>query len=258
MQDFTLTTYKKLLQELLSNGYSFQTFQDFIQQPEDKTLILRHDVDRKPENALVSAKIEKEASIKAGYYFRIVKESYDENIIRQIAEMGHEIGYHYEDLSLCKGDYERAIRHFEINLEKFRKIYPVKIICMHGSPLSKWDNRDLWKKYDYRNFGIIAEPYFDIDFSDVLYLTDTGRRWNGSYLSVRDKIEGKGQNAFDSLKFRSTMDIIEAAENGLLPDRIMINTHPQRWDDRFVPWARELIWQNIKNVVKKGIVKLQL
>jgi acyl-coenzyme A thioesterase PaaI-like protein len=31
MQDFTLTTYKKLLQELLANGYSFQTLQDFIQ-----------------------------------------------------------------------------------------------------------------------------------------------------------------------------------------------------------------------------------
>ena len=61
MKDFTLTTYKKLLQELLANGYSFQTLQDFIQRAEDKTVILRHDVDRKPDNALVIAKIEKEA-----------------------------------------------------------------------------------------------------------------------------------------------------------------------------------------------------
>jgi len=43
MQDFTLTTYKKVLQALLINSYSFQTLQDFIQQPEDKTVILRHD-----------------------------------------------------------------------------------------------------------------------------------------------------------------------------------------------------------------------
>ncbi len=92
MRDFTLTTYKKLLQELLANDYSFQTLQDFIQQAEDKTVILRHDVDRLPGNALVIAKIEREAGIKASYYFRIVKESYDEDIIRQIAEMGHEIG----------------------------------------------------------------------------------------------------------------------------------------------------------------------
>ena len=34
MQDFTLTAYKKLLHELLANGYSFQTLQDFIQHPE--------------------------------------------------------------------------------------------------------------------------------------------------------------------------------------------------------------------------------
>jgi len=99
MQDFTLTTYKNLLQDLFTNGYSIQTLQDFIQQPEDKIVILRHDVDRKPENAFVIAKIEKEAGIKASYYFRIVKENYDENIIKQIAEMGHEIGYHYENLS---------------------------------------------------------------------------------------------------------------------------------------------------------------
>ena len=75
MQDFTLTTYKKLLQALLANGYSFQTLQDFIQQPEKKTVILRHDVDRLPGNALVIAQIEKEAGIRASYYFRIVKQS---------------------------------------------------------------------------------------------------------------------------------------------------------------------------------------
>lgn len=255
MRDFTLKIYKKLPQELLANSYSFQTLQDFIKRPQDKTIILRHDVDRKPKNALIIAKIEKRARIKASYYFRIVKESYDKNIIRQIADMGHEIGYHYEDLSLCKGDYEAAIRHFEINLGKFRKIYPVKTICMHGSPLSKWDNRDLWKKYDYRDFGIIAEPYFDIDFNDVFYLTDTGRRWDGSDVSVRDKVAIKGQNAFDNLKFRSTMDIINAAQKGLLPDRIMINTHPQRWDDFGIAWCWELISQNMKNVIKRLIVK---
>ena len=99
MQDFTLITYRKLLYNLYANGYSFQTLHDYTQQTEAKFVILRHDVDRFPKNALLIAKIEKEASIKASYYFRIVKESYDENIIRQIANMGHEIGYHYENLS---------------------------------------------------------------------------------------------------------------------------------------------------------------
>ena len=76
MQDFTLKTYEEFLKVLLPNGYSFQTLQDFIQNPEAKTVILRHDVDRKAGNALVIASIEENAGIRASYYFRIVEVSW--------------------------------------------------------------------------------------------------------------------------------------------------------------------------------------
>ena len=129
-------------------------------------------------------------------------------------------------------------------------ISPVKTICMHGSPISKWDNRDLWKKYNYRDFGIIAEPYFDVDFDEVLYLTDTGRSWNKSASSVRDKVNSK----FD-IKIKDTNHLMEKIQNNELPDKIMLNTHPQRWTDNPVEWTKELVWQNVKNVVKKVIVR---
>jgi len=32
------------------------------------------------------------------------------------------------------------------------------------------------------------EPYFDVDFKEVLYLTDTGRRWDGDAFNIRDKV----------------------------------------------------------------------
>ena len=57
--DFTLTTYSRLLKALQNSGYSFQTFLDFIQNPKSKTVILRHDVDRLPGNALKMARLEK-------------------------------------------------------------------------------------------------------------------------------------------------------------------------------------------------------
>ncbi len=57
-----------------------------------------------------------------------------------------------------------------------------------------------------------------------------------------------------NLKIRKMWDIIEAFERGLLPDKIMINTHPQRWTDDYVPWVKELLWQNFKNVIKKWMV----
>ena len=85
--------------------------------------------------------------------------------------------------------FELAICDFRLNLEKLRELCLVKTICMHGSPLSKLDNRDLWKRYSYRDFGIIGEPYVDVDFKEVLYLTDTGRRWDGDAFNMRDKVE---------------------------------------------------------------------
>ena len=52
-----------------------------------------------PENSLKTAIIEHELGIVGTYYFRNGPESYDEKIIKQIAELGHEVGYHYENLS---------------------------------------------------------------------------------------------------------------------------------------------------------------
>ena len=283
--DFTLSSYKQLILTLQDQGYLFKTFEGFIQNPNEKALILRHDVDRLPENALTMARIEKDAGVKASYYFRTVPESFKPEIIKEIADLGHEIGYHYENFSAVHSRqyfrklkiknsklridvYSEAIRDFEWNLEKLRKLYPVKTICMHGSPLSRYDNKKLWEKYDYRDYGIIAEPYFDIDFDEVFYLSDTGRRWDGDAVSVRDKVirtEVRSQESEvrrpgsggGDLKIRRTKDIIEAVEKGLLPDKIMMNVHPQRWTNDYVPWMRELVGQNFKNIVKKSLIKFR-
>ena len=247
MRDFTLEIFRELLITILDSDYNIIPVKDFssANHHEKKMIICRHDVDSKPFNALKMAVLESELGMKATYYFRIVQQSYDEGIIEQIVDLGHEIGYHYEDLSLAKGDFERAIKLFEQNLAKLKQLYPVATICMHGSPLSKWDNGLLWKRYDYRDFGINGEPYFDIDFNKVLYLTDTGRRWNKYNVNIRDKVKTKF-----TFNFKTTEDIIMALQDGGLPDQIMINVHPQRWTDNNLSWFKELIWQNIKNPVK--------
>jgi hypothetical protein len=68
------------------------------------------------------------------------------------------------------------------------------------------------------------------------------------------KDEGRTMNERLGLKFRSTFDIIKAAEEGRLPDKIMFTFHPQRWHDRPLPWVKELAWQNVKNQIKKYVV----
>lgn len=248
--DFTLHKYEELLQSLNDKSYTFQTFDEFLKEPNEKTIILRHDVDLLPLNSLAFAKMQAEKGVKSVYYFRAVPQSWDEDIIKAIHDLGHEIGYHYECLTTTKGDLKKGIIDFEKNLEALRKLAPVSTICMHGSPLSKHDSKDLWKQYDYRDYGIIGEPYFDVDFKKVFYLTDTGRKWDGDKVSVRDRVD----SGFD-LSFHKTDQIIAAAKANKLPDQIMFTFHPQRWTDNKMQWTKELLLQNAKNIVKRIIAK---
>ena len=254
--DFTLLTYRQLLETLKECGYTFITFKQYCQTPADKLperfIILRHDVDLRAKNSLATAQIEHEFGLQASYYFRVVPESNQPDIIRKIVALGHEVGYHYEDMAIMSGDTEKALAHFQQQLSYFRQYYPVSTICMHGAPTSQWDGRTLWKHIDYREFGIIGEPYFDVDFSQVFYLTDTGRRWDGYKVSVRDKIP-QYQDLWTEKGwvYRRSSQIIEAAKKTTLPSRIMITTHPQRWTNNPLLWIGEMLLQTAKNTIKR-------
>lgn len=254
--DFTTEKYKALLETLRRCGYGFLTFEEYLKEPgARKVIVLRHDVDLLPYNSLRVAGIEAALGIKGVYYFRAVPESWNEEVIRGISDLGHEVGYHYESLTTCKGDIDAAYTDFSVNLKKLRELVKVRTICMHGSPRSPFDSKDIWKKYSYRESGIAGEPYFDIDFSRMFYLTDTGRRWDGYKVSVRDRIEGFSEKwEREGKTFHSTQEIIKAAEAGSLPDRIMFTVHPQRWNPLGLKWVKELLMQNAKNIVKRVLI----
>jgi hypothetical protein len=70
--DFTVFTYRKLLNTLLSQGFSFQPFAEFIEKEEKRTIIQRHGIDRLPENSWKFGRIQADKRINKTYYFRIV------------------------------------------------------------------------------------------------------------------------------------------------------------------------------------------
>lgn len=265
-KDFTLSAYKSLLEALQRANYSFFTFEDWCDGKADgRYVILRHDVDLKADHSLAIAKIEAEMGIRASYYFRIVPQSNQPEIIKSIADLNHEIGYHYEDLSLFGGDTEKSIIHFKNQLQHFRQFYPVRTICMHGSPTSKFDNRFLWKEYNYRDYGIIGEPYFDFLGSKnsdngvgekVMYITDTGRMWDGDKYNIRDKVSNRlNDNNIKSEQpqIHSTLDFINWLNSNPKQSTLMITTHPQRWTDNIGEWLFEFIAQTMKNTIKRLI-----
>ena len=198
MRDFTLTKYESLLQAIKKTDYSTCTVYDFLKNKPGKCIILRHDVDRAVNRNLEMAKLEHSYGIKSTYYFRHIEETFKPDIILQMAEMGHEIGFHYEVMDKAKGDPEKAIEIFKKELEDLRKVTEnvteINTVCMHGNPLKPWSNRDLWQKYDFRDFGLTGEPYLSIDYNKVFYLTDTGRTWADLKIRVKDTIDKSGTN----------------------------------------------------------------
>lgn len=251
--DFTLRKYRELVRSFVESGYRIMTVRQYLESaPLGKVLILRHDVDEQPQNALKMAEAEKELGLHATYYFRKVPKSDHPDIIRQIEAMGHEIGYHYEDLTLSEGDVPAAIASFTRNLEYFRQYYPVKTVCMHGSSSSKYDNRELWKQVRLEDFGLIGEPYLSFDFNQIYYMTDTGYAWDGGKYAVRDKVD----SAF-SLSFHRTDEVIEAVQSGRFPEQSLILAHTL-WTDSLPLWTflhlREFFRNRVKLMAKNNKV----
>jgi len=252
-RDFTPKVYLQLLESALHAGYTFSTFADFQsgKVSTGKCILIRHDIDATPLKALDFAKVENENGIRSTFYFKTRENLFDKQVMVEISGLSHEIGYHYEDFSNARGDPGKAIRSFEENLALMRTCVPVTTICMDGSILSKWNNLDLWNTFNYHDYGIIGEPYIDLDFTKMLYLTDTGRLWNANKFSRYDKVKTPIKYFY-----KSSFDILHDINSGNLPDLIMITTHPQRWHESIIPWAIELITQRMKNILKYAIIKI--
>jgi hypothetical protein len=253
--DFTIKKYKELISALKDTGYEFVTYAEYCEGLRaDKLVVMRHDVDRSVERARRLAEVENEMGVKASYYFR---EKFIGDDVVCIASLGHEVGYHYEELVTEKGDVERAYVRFMRNVCALRELVDVKTITMHGAPTSRFDSKEMWRVCDYKKLGLIGEPQFDVDWNDMFYLTDTGRSWNG--VSRRDKVvEFKLIWKAKGWVYKTTDDVIKAVRNGSFPNRVMMTIHPQRWTDNMWKWFKELVGQSIKNFVKKFLLRIDI
>jgi hypothetical protein len=252
MIDFTLEAYKSYLQAIKASYSNILRFDEFFMAgtiPENFCLI-RHDVDRKPDNALQMAGLEHEAGIRATYYFRVKPHVFIPDIIRNIFKLGHEIGYHYESLSDANGDMPLAVKDFEMNLAKFREIAPIHTIAMHGRPFKPFDNRDMWR--DRRNhrlliesYGVLGEVYLDVDYRDIAYITDTGRNWSSTQSNKRDQVNSRIPSDF------SSGNALKQYLNTEPHPKLVFQIHPERWEGTPIRYAIQWLKDMAVNLVKK-------
>lgn len=259
-KDFTFEMYEKLLEAGLDAEYEHLTVRDYCSCNElpKHFIIHRHDVDRKPKNALKMAKIERDHGISSTYYFRTIKNTFKPDIISKIDSLGHEIGYHYEDLDRAGGDIKNAIISFEKELERLRQITKIETICMHGNSLRSWNNKDMWKDISFESYDLLGEAYLSIDFMDVEYFSDTGRTWKDTeigplFYDFSPVIYGDTKNDIGkNYEADTTWKIIDLISSSQI-DRMCILSHPNRWADNRIEWHIEHAKDSLTNSAKFAI-----
>ena len=180
---FTLRDYARILEATVENGYEVLPVASYLEgaNRQEPYLLLRHDVDRRVENALEMARVEARHGVRSTYYFRT--STFDPDVIDAVDALGHEVGYHYEDYVRTGGDARRAHDRFERNLERFRRRVDVRTVCAHGNALSRHDNCEMWLDGpSLEDYGLLGEAYRSIDKDGAdparpTYCSDTGRSW---------------------------------------------------------------------------------
>lgn len=249
MKDFTLEAYMRLVQALLDKGLPIYGVADWLRAKPEKGALIRHDVDRRPANALEMAKAEAEAGVLTTYYFRVVGSANNPDIMREVAELGHEVGYHYEDLALAKGNNDLAKKLFSQHLAELRTVVPIVTVAMHGSPLSPHNNLDIWKTTSLEEYELIGEAFLTVDYSEIYYFTDTGRGWNSSTTNLRDRPSNSMHVKLAESGVIGLLDFIKNAEI----NKAAFSVHPERWDKSESGWyyqlGRDLLFNSAKRLI---------
>jgi hypothetical protein len=230
-----LRVYADIVKTAQRKGYRIVSLEDWCENfmdssahlPQNKTLILRHDVDHMPSSALAIAKIESQYLVKSTFYFRW--STADKKVIDDIVKLNGEIGFHYETLSryalvngldrperiddltmtTCKAKLKKEI-------ELFKNYFGnIKSIVHHGDAV--------WKKINAKNSDIIrnAKPE---EFGIKYLVTE-------EYLA----------HAIDVWVSESTLtSVVDAiAQNQPV---ILFNSHPQYWVSGFAYLLNRLVF----------------
>jgi hypothetical protein len=120
------------------------------------------------------------------------------------------------------GNLSAAFRCFKCELEGLRKIADVKTIAAHGSPLSKHSNMGYTQRLELKQFGLLGEPMVDMDFSRMIYVTDTGGIF-GSSNNLRDWSDGK--NLLTPMAPSGLAQMLTPQKEPM----VLLNCHPERW-----------------------------
>ena len=175
--DFTYKSYEELIGMLRSHGYVIASYRDW--QDHKRCAILRHDIDYDPQKALRIAQIEKEEGVRSTFFALLTSDFYNVHsertykVLRQICDLGHEIGLHFDEKrygSKYRGG-EFVIDAIAKEAKTMESAIGIKInsVSMHR-PSQEILYEDL-------ELPEMINSYSKVFFEEFKYLSDSRRNW---------------------------------------------------------------------------------
>jgi hypothetical protein len=192
---FSLAQYRRILQQALAAGFSFQTFSQYLTAPARKVILLRHDVDLSLEYAMEMARLENELGVKSTYFVRIHSTRYNLfdrfnfRFLQELLGLGFEIGVHQEVCNFthnCEDSLE-LLKREKLIIETIlgREVYGV------ATHIPKRNHHSLSPEVIDR-IGFKYAPDFDVFNRDAVFISDSNKRWKkytfDEALSISHKI----------------------------------------------------------------------
>ena len=176
---FSLQNYRDLLIQT-KNLYPILGFEVLEYDFPKRFAILRHDIDFSPVQALKLAKIESDMGIRATYYvlvtgiFYNALDSDNVSIFREIEELGHDLGLHY-DASYHSINSENEL-HESIKSE-------LSVLNRFLNPKRKIETFSFHNTTEFTmqclstHYGGLRNPYANILQKSVEYISDSNGFW---------------------------------------------------------------------------------
>jgi len=183
--EFTLSGYASLVSAFKEMGYAFCAFSGARR--EKAHLVMRHDVDFCPKRALRIAQVEKELGISATYFFLVSTEFYNiyssetARCLREIKNMGHHIGLHFDAATYDLSKIDEAA---EAECQSLAGVVgDIEIVSFHRPIVS----------LQGASTNIAGRPhtYQPRYFHEIEYCSDSGGEWSFGYPLERQAIRDR-------------------------------------------------------------------
>ena len=174
---FDCKCYRMLLDKFKEYGFSFNYFDNF----KDKSCILRHDIDVSPKLALEMAKLEHKLGVNSTFFFMVRSPFYNlfsranDNIVRQIIDMGHCIGLHYDEGYYSKNISLQELVDSEILMLEKNFDTRINVVSFHQPSKKIIDN----------SIGIKQINTYDKSyFRDIKYVSDSNMIFKDDIIDI--------------------------------------------------------------------------